>query len=156
MLTPGSSWSWQGHATAYAPYQVEALETLRHVIRLIFRNVSMLAIYERSLDQAPPESAIRVEEISGAILLLAGQDDRMWPSARMAEILNERLTRSSHPSHEMVLYDNTGHRMRYALWPDLHQPSSIVGGGRPEDNHLAGRDGWRRIKDFLRQELQNL
>ncbi|MCZ6643177.1 MAG: acyl-CoA thioesterase/BAAT N-terminal domain-containing protein [Gammaproteobacteria bacterium] len=153
-LTPGSSWSWQGNPTAYAPFRIEGSEVLRHLIRLLFRNVSMLPIYERTLNLAPPESAIQVEEISGAILLLAGRDDRMWPSARMAAILDERLTDNHHPNHEIVLYDNTGHRMRYALWPDLHQPSRIVGGGRPEQNHASGRDAWRRIKEFLRRELR--
>ncbi len=152
-LAPGSSWSWRGEPSAYAPFHAGAFETLRHLVRLLFRNVAMGWIYERALDRAPPEAAIQVEEISGAILLLAGEDDRMWPSARMSRTLDARLTRGQHPSHEMVLYENTGHRMRYALWPDLHEPSSIVGGGRPEDNHAAGRDGWQRIKEFLRREL---
>ena len=152
-LAPGSSWSWRGEPSAYAPFHAGALETLRHLTRVLFRNVAMGWIYARALDRAPPEAAIQVEEIAGAILLLAGEDDRMWPSARMSRTLDERLTRNQHPRHEMVLYENTGHRMRYALWPDLHQPSSIVGGGRPEDNHIAGRDGWQRIKEFLRREL---
>jgi len=152
-VSPGSSWSWRGEPTAYALNHAGALEILRHMVRLLFRNVAMGWIYERALQQAPPEAAIQVEEISGAILLLAGEDDRMWPSARMSRTLDARLTRGRHPSHEMVLYENTGHRMRYALWPDLYQPSSIVGGGRPEDNHIAGRDGWQRIKEFLRREL---
>ena len=153
-LAPGSSWSWQGQPIAYAHYRMEGLKLLRHSVRVIFRTVSLLSLYELALDEAPVAAEIPVEEIAGAILLLAGEDDRMWPAARMADALDQRLSRNNHPSHETVLYENTGHRMRYALWPDLHEPSRFVGGGSPEANHANGRDGWQRIKAFFHRELK--
>ncbi|MEE8042686.1 MAG: acyl-CoA thioester hydrolase/BAAT C-terminal domain-containing protein [Pseudomonadales bacterium] len=153
-LRPGSSWSWQGQPVDYAAYQIETLSTLRHVVRVLFREASFLPIYERALDQAPAAAEIPVEKIAGAILLLAGSDDRMWPSVRMATLLDARLERHDHPNYETVVYDGSGHRMRYALWPDQHEPSRFVGGGSPEANHVNGGDGWQRIKAFFDRELK--
>ncbi len=133
---------------------MHALDTLRHVVRLLFRRVSIRHIYARALDRAPGGARIPVERISGAVLLLAGRDDRMWPAARMAQGLDDGLRAAGHANHETILYESAGHRMRYAVWPDLHAPSRFVGGGTPEANHAVGRAAWRSIKDFFDRELR--
>ncbi len=99
-----------------------------------------------------PTSSVRVT--IGTAPVLAGSDDRMWPSVRMATLLGARLERHDHPNYETVVYDGSGHRMRYALWPDQHEPSRFVGGGSPEANHVNGGDGWQRIKAFFGRELK--
>lgn len=153
-FSPGSSWSWQGRPLEHAPFWIDGLGVLRHVVRVLFRRVSLRHLYARALDRAPKDARIPVERISGAVLLLAGRDDRMWPAARMADVLDGRLRAAGHANHETILYDNAGHRMRYAVWPDLHAPSRFVGGGTPEANHAAGRAGWKSIRDFFERELR--
>lgn len=152
-LAPGSSWSWRGRPVPYAPYVGSLSGTLRHTIRLLFRNVSFLPVYENALAHAPEAAAIPVERSNAAMLLLAGTDDRMWPAARMTEMLALRLEAHGHRRIETRTFGAAGHRMRYALWPDLHAPSRIVGGGTPEGNHAAGQLAWRKTKHFFAREL---
>ena len=37
-------------------------------------------------------AAIKVENISGPVLLISGTEDEQWPSMEMSEIIMERLT----------------------------------------------------------------
>ena len=152
-FAPGSSWSWRGRPVPYAPYVGSLSGALRHTIRLLIRNVSFLPVYESALAHAPDAAAIPVERSNAAVLLLAGTDDRMWPAARMTEMLAQRLKAHGHRHIETRTFGAAGHRMRYALWPDLHAPSRIVGGGTPEGNHAAGQLAWLRIKRFFAREL---
>ena len=76
-VTPGSSWTWQGHPIPYAPARIN-LSALGRLVRMLAqRPVSMRRGYQDALDQAPSDAFIPVEKISGRILLLSGSDDRM-------------------------------------------------------------------------------
>jgi uncharacterized protein len=62
------------------------------------------------------ESIIRVEKIQGPILLLSGQDDRVWLSARMSDMIEERLVAHRFPyEFENVQFERAGHLISRSL-----------------------------------------
>jgi hypothetical protein len=72
---------------------------------------TLCKVHERALLTAPEVEAatIPVEKIQGAILLMSGRRDRMWPSTAMCQQIMSRLAarRFPHPySHEAF---NAGH-----------------------------------------------
>ncbi len=83
-----SSWTAGGKELPFAPYVTnDAFEKSHRLIDL----------YVPSLAAAPAAAAIPVEAIHGPILLIAGRDDALWPSAAMAEQLVERAKEKHFP-----------------------------------------------------------
>jgi dienelactone hydrolase len=87
------------------------------------------------------------------MLILAGDDDHMWPSAAMAKELAER--RRSHGREadtELAIYPGAGHTFlnyqRQAL--PAASRSRWDFGGTPSADEEACSDAWARIGDFLR------
>jgi dienelactone hydrolase len=119
----------------------------------------------RSLESAGArvdEVAIRVEETRGAILLMSGEDDQLWPSSRFAEIAEQRLRAANFPyPFEHRRYANAGHFA--CLPPNLPAatatarhplvPMLFAFGGTPRGNAAASADVWPRIVSFLHQHL---
>ena len=115
---------------------------------------------------AAASAAIPVERTNGAVLLVSGRDDGIWPSTLMAERVVARLRRSGfqHPV-EHVSYEHAGHPVgvgrpyvptRYVV---LARPHPITGrmitpGGTPEGNAWALEDAWRRVLAFLDANLR--
>jgi hypothetical protein len=106
--------------------------------------------------------AIRVEQTRGAILLMSGEDDQLWPSTRFAEIAVERLTAAHFPHpFEHRQYANAGHFA--CLPPNLPAatatarhplvPMRFAFGGTPRGNAAASSDLWPHVVDFLRRHL---
>ena len=119
----------------------------------------------RSLESAGDrvnDVAIRVEETRGAILLMSGEDDQLWPSSGFAEIAEERLKAAQFPyPFEHRRYPNAGHFA--CLPPNLPAatatarhpvvPMLFAFGGTPQGNAAASADLWPRITAFLRTHL---
>lgn len=56
------------------------------------------------------DAAIKVEKINGPILLFSGRDDRVWPSARMADMLEDRIEDSNFEyEFKNIQYEDAGH-----------------------------------------------
>ena len=56
------------------------------------------------------QAAIKVEKINGPILLFSGNDDKVWPSSLMADMIAERLKENNFQhSFQNIKYDNSGH-----------------------------------------------
>jgi dienelactone hydrolase len=104
-------------------------------------------------------SPIPVERLDGPILLLAGDDDKVWPSARSVKELTERLDahRFGHP-HQALVYPQAGHGVgSFPFQPAgttvIHAVTgglTALGGTRPA-NAAARRDGWPKVLEFLDQ-----
>jgi dienelactone hydrolase len=119
----------------------------------------------RSLDAAGSrveDVAIHVEQTHGAILLMSGEDDQLWPSSRFAEIAMQRLNAASFPhAFEHRRYPDAGHFA--CLPPNLPArtaaarhaliPMSFAFGGSPRGNAAASADLWPRIVEFLLEHL---
>jgi dienelactone hydrolase len=108
------------------------------------------------------EVAIRVEDTRGAILLMSGEDDQLWPSSRFAEIAEQRLSAANFPHpFEHRRYANAGHFA--CLPPNLPAatatarhplvPMLFAFGGTSRGNAAASADLWPRIVAFLREHL---
>ena len=111
---------------------------------------------------AVKEAAIPVEKINGAVLLISGQDDQMWPSSLMSEMVINRLTESHHPHpHQHLSYSGAGHAIWLPYLPAtvtyLRHPVNdrvYALGGNAKSNAFASSDSWFRVRKFLRESLK--
>ncbi len=95
---------------------------------------------------------IPVEKVAAPLLLLAGQDDQIWPSAMMAQRIEARRRRFGRAAgDQLVIYPGVGHAIPYAYLPvrrrDAEGPFAV--GGSPEGERRAQADAWPRILRFL-------
>jgi dienelactone hydrolase len=100
---------------------------------------------------------IPVERLDGPILLLAGADDAVWPSAFFVQELTDRLGAHhfGHP-HQALVYPRAGHGVgTFPFQPAgttlIHPVTgglTALGGTRPGDA-AARRDGWPKVLAFL-------
>jgi uncharacterized protein len=66
--------------------------------------------FEVSLTTAPPEAAIPVERINGAVLFVTGTADGVWPCSEMADAAIDRLRRHRFAfAIEHARYEAAGH-----------------------------------------------
>ena len=107
------------------------------------------------------KATIPVERINGAVLMISGEDDQMWPSCRMAEISMERLRQNNFPYHyEHVCYPGAGHLIGIPFLPATCAGSKhpVAGslfayGGDAVSNEIASVNSWQKILDFLDKYL---
>ncbi|MGH2515136.1 MAG: acyl-CoA thioester hydrolase/BAAT C-terminal domain-containing protein, partial [Ktedonobacterales bacterium] len=115
--------------------------------------------YSLNLDDpaACEAAAIPVERIAGPVLLLSGEDDAMWPSIRMGEMVMARLRAHGHPYPDRHLrYRGAGHLLSFPYLPPSVHPSrhpalgaAFAYGGNPRDQVRANADSWHTVLEFL-------
>lgn len=140
----GSSWTAGGVPLPYVPYD------LSHGF------VSVHALYAGSLDSAPVEAEIPVEQIAGPILLVSGQADTLWPSTEMANRIERRLRAHGFPHAVTHLaYADAGHAVFGApVRADTPGLERVLSVGGTIDGLVAARaDGWPRVLAFLKDAL---
>jgi acetyl esterase/lipase len=111
-------------------------------------------------DRAAVEAAaIFVERIRGPVLLISGEDDRLWPSPVLAEIAAARLAAHKHAVTHLR-YPGAGHMIGPVGLPAtantiLHplRGRAMALGGTPAGNAAAAADSWPRVLQFLRTGL---
>lgn len=110
----------------------------------------MILSYSHAVERA----AIPVEKINGAILLLAGKDDKVWPSSAMADLVIARLKEHGfqHPA-EQISFNDAGHLINF---PFLPTPSRVQLGGTPEGLAQADAESWKRVLEFIARNLRDL
>lgn len=150
-----SSWSLGGRPLPFLPYP-EGVEPLRTEAGL-----AVAPIYEAALANrdAAAEAAIPIERARGPVLLVSGQDDRVWPSERMGEMLDERMDdhgRSADVAH--LVYPDAGHDLLDTPEPAPGVPLPSGGpayddGGTPEGDEGARADAWEKAGRLLREHL---
>ncbi|WP_298029530.1 acyl-CoA thioester hydrolase/BAAT C-terminal domain-containing protein [uncultured Dysosmobacter sp.] len=92
VLLTGSSWSFHGRELPYTPFGLEKTPYGRIIWKsLKAREVTMFDLYLPVVEHPAPEAAIKVENITGPILLISSKQDTMWPSGPAAEKIMERL-----------------------------------------------------------------
>jgi pimeloyl-ACP methyl ester carboxylesterase len=109
-----------------------------------------VGMYEPSLEtyaDRVPAARIPVERIAGEVLLVAGGDDRLWPSCDFAERIAERRSASGLRT-ELLTHPRAGHRV---LLPGEapHPPSHLVHGGSPEADAALGALVWPHLEALL-------
>lgn len=105
-------------------------------------------------------AAIPVEKIQGAVLLLSGEDDQVWPSTLMARLALKRLAAANHPYRfEHVSFPDAGHLIGPGSDPGLIEakhPTGVVMafGGSRRGNQAAQEKGWAKVMEFLRADIR--
>jgi dienelactone hydrolase len=151
---PSSSWSYRNEPLSCVPFlrlpQPPGAEG--------GRPRRLVEAYRRGLQDRDRVSraAIPVERIRGAVLLVSGRDDRLWPSAEMAEAVMGRLQAHGfrYPA-EHLCYEGAGHNIPAACIPAVVTVSGgrWEVGGTPEANARARADSRPKVLRFLRQNL---
>lgn len=121
--------------------------------------------FAASLDSATGEqltlATIPVEATSASVLLLAAEDDQIWPSCRLGQVAMTRLQSkghtSSHPLDGFECYPAAGHAMNPVSvglpTTGMHDNGGVAYGGTPVGNAHAIRQAWNRVTAFLRATL---
>jgi len=110
-IMPGSSWSFHGEEVPYASFGLEKFP-LGQVLRKSFkaREVTMYDLYIPLVENPNPAAVIRVENITGPILLISSKMDTMWPSEPAARKIMERLREKNFPYfYQHLSYDYGSH-----------------------------------------------
>ncbi|TCO48723.1 alpha-beta hydrolase superfamily lysophospholipase [Kribbella antiqua] len=131
-----SAWTWQGEPLPFVPYDPDWEPE--------DDPPSFVGWYRQSLERYEAEAArIPVERFKGDLLLIAGGDDRVWPSVEFAELIaSQRAART-------VIVAGAGHR---PLFPG-EQPKSggqwMARGGSDEADRELGALAWEDIRRVL-------
>jgi dienelactone hydrolase len=105
--------------------------------------------------EAIERAAIPIERTRGAILMISGEADAMWPSSDYAELGVRRLARHrfAYP-YEHLRYADAGHHIGQPNLPTRPMPGQFFAyGGDPRATAHASRDSWPRVLAFLERAL---
>lgn len=118
-----------------------------------------------ALDEATPEvldaATIRVEKTKGPVLLIAGEDDKLWPACRMSKISMDRLA-GHNPLDQFQCYPSAGHSIgkpgipttgAYRAYHPLAKYWMALG-GTAAGIAAAARDADERTRTFLAAALR--
>lgn len=98
----------------------------------------------------PPDAFIPVERTQGSMLLISGDDDRMWPSAGMGDQIVERLHAHRYPFRfRHCRYPGAGHLMRPPGVPTSVLSGVFELGGTGPMQARANRAAWTETLTFL-------
>ncbi len=153
-LPGGPAWTYGSKPLPYVPIRISLRFAAQYAWSAIARTpVALTPLFLENL--ASPEVAaaeIPVERIHGPVLLLCGDDDRVWPSWLMSGRIIERLRRSRRPyPDELLSYHGAGHWLPGAYLPTAGSRRRVKRqiGGTPEATARAQADGWPKIIRFL-------
>lgn len=152
VFLPGSCWSFRGQELPYSPYRVRKFP-LGQVLRQSLRNreMGMYDLYLPLVEQPEPAAVIRVEDITGPILLISSKMDTMWPSERAAGKILERLRAHGFPyAYQHLSYDYGSH-----LFVPMELPSARLfrseRGKNKEPARKARMDSLEKTLSFVSQ-----
>mgnify|MGYP000677749594 CR=1 FL=1 len=144
------SWTYKGKAIPYiSMHKITGNEST---------NINMLDYWKTGLSKTSEvqKAQIKVEQISGPILLFSGMDDQVWPSALMADMIEDRLKAHDFKyAIQNITYENAGH----LISANPEQASSIRTGritidGKPYDYQFGGtNDGDFKAKTDAKLKL---
>jgi dienelactone hydrolase len=154
-----SAWSLNGKELPYAPVKFSKgfgafLKEVTGGIQIEHRPIFKDALKNK---RAVENATIPVEKIHGAVLLISGKDDRVWPSASMAEKIMASLREHRHPfAYQHLSYDNAGHSFGLPNQPRTNDATGTFKmGGTSSGNAAAAASSWKAMLEFLETELRN-
>jgi|SaaInlStandDraft_4_1057021.scaffolds.fasta_scaffold07259_2 dienelactone hydrolase len=107
-------------------------------------------------------ATIPVENIRCPILILSGEDDKLWPSTLYGNRIMERLDKKkSTIERKHVHFSGAGHMFSVPYIPSISLPSynplkkswSTLG-GTTEDNAKASKESYKAVLNFLEKTLK--
>ena len=148
------AWTANGRPIPFSSLMAPRLSSMRD--RVFGESpVALTPLFDAALDRAlPADVFIPVEQTNGPILLVSGDDDRMWPASRMGRQIMDRLAAHNHPfDSRHVHYPDAGHLMRPPGVPTGVLDGKFALGGTPPAQAAANRAAWIETVTFLRQSL---
>lgn len=110
-IMPGGTWTFHGEEVLYSSFRLEKFpfgQVMRKSLKV--RELTMYDLYIPLVENPDPDAVIRVEEITGPILLISSKMDTMWPSETAAEQIMKRLQKYDFPYfYQHLNYDYGGH-----------------------------------------------
>jgi dienelactone hydrolase len=138
-----SSWTWRGVPVPFVPYDDEfAIDTDPPEYR---------PMYEHSLTAYPDavEAArIPVEQIFADVVVVAGEDDRLWPSAASAREIEARRAAYGLPTR-LVTHPAAGHRVILPGEPGATGGLRMARGGTEPADRELGEQAWPHLLRLL-------
>ncbi len=106
-------------------------------------------------------ATIPVEKIKSPLLLISGEDDKMWPSFYSATRIVERIQKyAPNLPCKHLHYPSAGHFITQPYLPTTcntyYHPVArlwMAIGGTPQDDAFAAKDSWNELIRFLRTHL---
>lgn len=155
-IEPGqrSSFSLNGKPLAFVPYKEFNEEFMG------FQNGTDVRI-RRPQDKgraANPAAAVKaripVEKFKGSLMVIGGQDDQVWASGMMAQIIAEKRAASGLETVALI-YTDAGHYLSGNGWGQTTQYNvgPMKSGGTPEGNARAQADAYPKMIAFLKRTL---
>ncbi len=149
-VSESPAWTASGRAIPFA--SLAALTSPQLRAEVFGRSpVRLAALFDAAL-AAPvaPDAFIPVERIQGSVLLISGDDDRMWPSARMGDQMVERLRAHRSPLRvRHSRYAGAGHLMRPPGMPTSVLSGAFELGGHGPTQAHANRAAWTETLALL-------
>ncbi|MEY9928229.1 dienelactone hydrolase [Catenulispora sp. GP43] len=141
-----SSWTWGGEPLPFVPYDDAWWDTAPP------RPRAVRGLYELSektfADQIAP-AAIPVEQARAELLLVAGGEDRMWPSMTYALRLAERR-RAAGRTVRLISHGDAGHRVLFPGEAGHAASEEFDYGGSEEADRRLGAQAWPLVVGALR------
>lgn len=138
---PRSCWSYQGKSLPFVPFP-DGTSLMMDIARSQLRQIREAALQNQA---AVAAAMIPVERIAGPVMLISGKADLIWPSDSLCEMVVNRLMTHQHPYPvKHLCYQDVGHVVGVP-----YLPSTLMGGGKPQDNAIAAVEAWSQMLDFL-------
>jgi dienelactone hydrolase len=157
MATPVASWTYQGRELPYLPNVVTP--ELKAAVASDEPVALKWAMPHPGQVAPDPATVIPVERITGAVLLISGEDDQGYGLAHH-EVAARRLDAAGRPgTWRHVVHPGAGHLIAappYGPTTETTTPGPGVTfdhGGTPAANATARAGTWQEILRFLAQEL---
>ncbi len=156
-----SSWSAGGAPVAYIPSDPVADMAVGRAFgsggTVSFRD-TFNASYAAATPAVRERATIPVEKIAGAVLCIAGGDDREWDSPGACAIVHDRRHAARRDAKdESMVEPGAGHGMPFSGKPVPGSypagPATIVLGGTPEANGRGGADARDHVIAFFNKVL---
>jgi dienelactone hydrolase len=155
-----ASWSVRGEPL---PYMADRVTPEQDADILGHEPVALTRRYLINLDDpaAVRAAAIPVERMACPLLLISGEEDAMWPSTLMSEMVVERLSEHNYRyPFKHLRYAGAGHGIRAPHLPTTVNAGRhpirgflVARGGEPAEHAQAQREAWPAALDFLREAL---
>jgi len=98
------SWTYKGVAIPYLPMnKINGNET---------NEIEVLDYWKNGLSKQDhvEKAALKIENVKGPILLFSGNDDKVWPAATMADMIQKRASENDFKFKlHNIKYENAGH-----------------------------------------------
>jgi dienelactone hydrolase len=159
---PKSSWTKSNKPVPYLILKMGVLGFWGFIYRLFRKTPNTFTkVYNKALDKTSKshlkkieESRIKSEKIKSNLLMLSGEQDLIWPSAKMSKEIEKNFKSTAKFKCKNIIYADAGH-LTFRNQPGL-PVESIIGdkmklsiGGDPKLNQQANLKMWDDIIKFV-------